>query len=230
MISEFIDTFRRLASAFFRADVALRRQSGQVRVVFEERAARIKDEREVRARRGPSEELMQIRAELAALLNEKPQTRKAMRHLAFVEHALGKKGLKVLGKLPLELLKTAHGQLEDLVVNWSPQGLANLRSKMAVAIIEREQLAPGAAGLDSLQEEDLPEDLRSAAPAAQDLPADALDSQALAAAYAALGQAAPTAVELQGELGSRSAREKGWLPPQPDPNDQPQISIRVLQP
>ena len=45
-----------------------------------------------------------------------------------------------------EVLTHALEQLEGLVTNWSPVGLATLRSKMAVAIIEREHIRSAGRG------------------------------------------------------------------------------------
>jgi hypothetical protein len=83
-------------------------------------------------------ELARMRASLAGLLDEMPDNRSTLRHLAFIEHALGKKGLRALHKVPYDVLKRALDQFEGLVVNWSDEGLAALRSKMAVTLIERE--------------------------------------------------------------------------------------------
>ena len=75
---------RQLAAAFFQHDVTLERKRGQVHVVLAERgpnaqAPREKkvpagDEGERRRRRLQHEELMLVRTELAALLNELPET------------------------------------------------------------------------------------------------------------------------------------------------------------
>jgi hypothetical protein len=90
--------------------------------------------------------------QLAVVLDEVPETRETLRHLVFLEHALKKKGLKALKKMPLDVLRRALEQFEGLVTNWSPEGLANLRSKMAVTVIDREtdpgMTGPG--GLDSM--------------------------------------------------------------------------------
>jgi hypothetical protein len=243
-ITQWLAPVRQLATAFFQHDVTLKREKGQVHVVLAERPAAPalrKAPREEIERRRRHEEAMRVRTELAALLNELPETRTTMRHLVFVEQAIAKKGLKVLHKVPLDVLRRALEQLENLVTNWSPAGLANLRSKMAVAIIDREHMDPQAeadayrtaAVLDAGREESV------------DLPAeDCLDlsapnrsrseDEALAAAYAALGDFAPSSsgglpIEMQGELGSASARE--LLRPQRRALDEPtEISIRVLQP
>jgi hypothetical protein len=251
-ISRWLSPVRQLAAAFFQHDVALRRQGdGQLHVVLAERPAaapapaKPKVERGEAERRRKHEETMLVRTELAALLNDLPETRATMRHLVFVEQAIAKKGLKVLHKVPLDVLERAHEQLENLVINWSAAGLANLRSKMAVAIIDREHPAAeadayqtaavidgkGAAG--SADADDMP------LLAAEVLPARD-DDEALAAAYAALGNFAPTLsdltesfapapVQMQGELGSASGR--ALLKPDRRAQfdaDSAEISIRVL--
>ena len=123
------------------------------------------------------------------------------------------------------MLQRALEQLEGLVTNWSPVGLANLRSKMAVAIIDREQMDPEAeadayrtaAVLDAEEEE--------AEPPADEVEPES-DDDALAAAYAAMGNFAPATVEIQPELGSPSARA---LPQNPPPAAGPaRIELRDL--
>lgn len=245
-IPRWLAPVRKLAAAFFQHDVTLRReQGGPLQLVLEERPAPNQPPRASRAeteRRRRHEETMLVRTELAALLNEMPETRLTMRHLVFVEQAIARKGLKVLHKIPIDVLRRAHDQLDNLVINWSAAGLANLRSKMAVAIIDREHHNPQAeadayrtaAVLDDGDGADLPP-LPAEGPAPRD------DDEALAAAYAALGSFGstlsdalalePGVVELQGELGSASARELlkpqrlAFADSQPD-----EISIRVLQP
>jgi hypothetical protein len=245
-LSRWLAPVRQLASAFFRHDLALQRKQGQVQIVLAPRPAASESKKEARSdaeRRRRHEELMLVRTELAALLNELPETRSTMRHLVFIEQALAKKGLKVLHKLPLDVLQRAHEQLENLVINWSAAGLANLRSKMAVAIIDREHMDPDAeadayrtaAVLD--RDDEMPK-----LPAAEAAPPRD-DEEALAAAYAALGHLAPGgpdagdamttvpgAILLQGELGSASAR--ALLKPQREfaDSEPAEISIRVLQP
>ncbi len=203
------------AKAFFKHDLALRRGQAGVEIVLAERPGKgpltPPKSRAEAAERKAREELALMRGQLGEVLDELPGTREAMRHLAFIEHALARKGLRALQKLPVDVLQRGLEQFEGLVTNWSPVGLAALRSKIAVAIIDREHEQPEppdediyrtAAVLDST--------LRAAAPAAaaEELGEDA----ALAAAYAALGAAAPAPaaqVEMQGELGSQSARTLG---------------------
>jgi hypothetical protein len=254
-ISRWLAPVRQLAAAFFRHELTLRRERGQMHVVLAERPKPVpgapkadhseaagharprrggnssRDRSHEAERRRRHEELMLVRTELAALLNELPETRSTMRHLVFVEKAIENKGLKVLHKVPLDVMRRAHEQLENLVTNWSPAGLANLRSKMAVAIIDREHTDPDAeadayrtaAVLDAGRREEL-----------EQPPTVALrsDEEALAAAYAALGDMAPapaTTIEMQGELGSASARALRLPPSRLPVSDSVEIDVRVLQ-
>jgi hypothetical protein len=206
--ARFLHPLRRAAAAFFRHDIALRRAEDGVRLVLEDRRSESGQRAPTRAElaeRKEQQELAQMRSELAALLDDLPEARQTLRHLVFVEQALGRKGLRALHKLPVDVLQRALEQFEGLVTNWSPVGLASLRSKMAVAIIDREHMDPDAeadAYRTAAVMDNLPE-----------LPAveQRSDDDALAAAYAALGAAAPGAVaqgavETQSELGSPSAR------------------------
>ena len=198
-------TLRLALAAFFRHDLALRRAEDGVHIVLEERGDARKPKAPSRAdlaARKEAQELALMREQLAALLDEQPETRPAMRHLVFVEQALAKKGLRALHKLPLDVLQRALEQLEGLVLNWSPVGLASLRSKMAVSIIDREHMDPDAeadAYRTAAVMDSLPLPVASQAEARS-------DDDALAAAYAALGDLAPVVVETQGELDSPAAR------------------------
>lgn len=249
--SSWLSPVRQLASAFFRHDVSLKRErGGHLHVVLAERKPGPgvgKPDRAESERRRRHEELMAVRTELAALLNELPETRTTMRHLVFVEQAIAKKGLKVLHKVPLDVLQRAHDQLENLVINWSAAGLANLRSKMAVAIIDREHMDPNAeadayrtaAVMDAGGDHDEADAaMPSLAPEGAPLRDD---DEALAAAYAALGnlapgtgdtqyELAPFEVEMQGELGSASARALLRPASRSFDEERTEISIRVLQP
>jgi len=235
-LQRLVRPLRHAAAAFFKRDLALRREGLALHLVLEERpaAAPLELGRAEQARRKDGEDLARIRAELAALLDELPDTRATMRHLVFVEHALAKKGLRALHKVPLDVLQRAHEQLEGLVVNWSPLGLAALRSKMAVAVMEREHMeppAPGAAPRGESVLDALPAEAPAQAPAGQ-------DDDALAAAYAGLGLLAsqagtgePAGIELQTELGARSRRAvpRAAADAAPQPDTEPAIRIRALE-
>lgn len=239
-LNKIVNPLRQAAAAFFKHDVALKREPEGLQIVLEarspERQLSKRDAKAEAARKKEKQELALVVDQLSALLAEYPEARSTLRHLVFVEGAVRKKGLKILHKLPLDVLQRALEQLEGLVTNWSPEGLANLRSKMAVAILDREHADPEgqpdnprtAAVLDSQPHESL---LPPAPEVGTGVPEEdsASDDNALAAAYAALGAMAPSGeVELQGELGSRSARSVST--PLPRVNDNAgEIQLRALQ-
>jgi len=207
------------ARVFFKADISLRREAGGLQLVLAERGpdGLVRETPKQAHERRERELLTLMQQELAEALDSQPGTRDALRHLVYFESKLRRKGLRALQRVPLPLLRRALAQFEALVSNWSPVGLATLRSKMAVAVIEREH--EGAEDGASQGPGNTREDERLLAESeAQErgaAGADEVDAAAeLAAAYAAaLGTAvaAPpggtsgSGVELQGELGARSA-------------------------
>jgi len=204
--------------AFFKSDVRLQRADGGLRVVFDDKPAtaakRQKPPLDPRAER-ERRDAQHMRAALTTLLDEVPQNRQALRHLAFFEQALAKKGARSFQKVPYEVMQQALAQLEGLVVNWSDEGLACLRSKMAVALIEREVEQTHA---EEHHTRALIEPCEPPQAVALEGDAAAEAEAALLAAYGAVAlpgldlsapaEAAeePAAVELHGELSSPSAR------------------------
>jgi hypothetical protein len=225
---------RRVFALIFRRHVTLRVAPGRgrVRVMLEDRTTapvreRLPTRAELAARKAQQEfQLMQ--QQLAELLDDLPETRSTLRHLVFVDKALARKGLRALQTLPVEVLQRALEQLEGLVVNWSPVGLAALRSRIAVAIIDRENQLPAA---------EVEADAYRTAAVMDNLPdrpsTDGLevrsDDDALAAAYAALGDLAPGAIELQGELGSPSSKALSRQPARQDAASSSEIRIHELR-
>ncbi|MCE2907387.1 MAG: hypothetical protein O9343_04615 [Burkholderiaceae bacterium] len=240
VLSRILKPIVQAATAFFRHDLALKRGEQGVAIVLEARPAPSRkpsrrEQREDEARRLARAELDMVLQQLKALLDEFPGSRVTLRQLVFVETALQKKGLKALHKLPLPVLEKSLEQLEGLVTNWSPAGLASLRSRMAVAIIDREHQDPEreadayrtAAVLDPQHASEA----RGPGPAPRAAPTEPepSDDEALAAAYAQLGAMAPLGViELQGELGSRSTRSLAKPPPRPT-ESAGDIQIRKLE-
>ncbi len=235
-ISRLFKPISSAAAAFFRHDLALKRGKQGVEIILEprlpdgskpDRRRQVEDE----ARRKTRAEIELLLAQLKELLDEVPETRGTLKQLVFVEHALQKKGLKALHKLPLPVLQKALEQLEGLVTNWSPAGLANLRSKMAVAIIDREHHDPekeaDAYRTAAVME---PQDSLPVDPVSQQPEVEVMsDDEALAAAYASLGTMAPSgAIEMQGELGSPSARALAPPPLRPTESAD-EIQIRKLE-
>ncbi len=209
VLSRFVKTLKSASAAFFKHDLALKRADDGVRIVLQQRPepTRRTSREETTARR-EKQEVELILQQLRELLDKLPETRHTMRHLVFVEQALTKKGLRALHKLPLEVLQRALEQLEGLVTNWSPAGLANLRSKMAVVIIDREHHDPEAEADAHRTAAVLDHGLPSVPAVPEASAVEPSDDEALAAAYAALGNVAPaTGIEMQGELGSRASRE-----------------------
>jgi hypothetical protein len=159
------------------------------------------------AQRRLREELSLMRVELATLLNAMPQSRLRYPQLAVVEKAIATEGLGAIHTLPVDVLQPALLQLESVCSNWAQAGLANLRSKMAVAIIDQgEYESPAgsrafrtAAVLEVSRQELRHQTTPQPTPACS-------EEQALVSAYANLGAYAPAAVTMQGELNSASAR------------------------
>jgi hypothetical protein len=122
----------RLAHLLFRTQLKLRLRGGpKLEWVEPEDARRPSPEMQRAARERAELELM-LR-ELRSLLDEDPDTRDSLRHLAYVEQAFQQQGLQALQEVPLQVLRRALDQFEGLVTNWGPRGLASLRSRMAVA-------------------------------------------------------------------------------------------------
>ena len=202
---------RRAGAAFFKHDLALRRDATGLQIVMEARTepkpkrTHKQQAQEDLAQQKAKRDLALIVEQVGVLLAEVPESRSALRHLVFVEAALQKKGLRALGKLPVEVLERALEQLESLVTNWSPVGLASLRSKMAVAIMDREHAEPVVAMAGAATESVV--DNMPPLPADQDPEPDGSEEEALAAAYAALVDAGPSGqIEFHSELGSFSAK------------------------
>jgi hypothetical protein len=80
----------------------------------------------------------QMQTQLRELLRRHPEARVVLKHLAVLESLLRKNGERAFVEPPVDLLRAALRQLEALVKDWSPKGLAELRSRLSVAIAERE--------------------------------------------------------------------------------------------
>jgi hypothetical protein len=222
VLSRLLKPIVRAVSGIFRHDLVLKRGERGVEIALERRAAEGRrasrqQQREDEARRKAHAELELLLAQLKDLLDEIPESRGTLKQLVFVEHALQKKGLKALHRLPLPALRKALEQLEGLVTNWSPHGLANLRSKMAVAIIDREHHDPEkSADANRTAAVAEPVDTMPAGVLSMPEVSERSDDEALAAAYAQLGQMAPPgAMASQGDPGSPTARAPAPPPLRP---------------
>jgi hypothetical protein len=244
-LTRLMSPLRRAAQAFFRSDLKLHREEGSVRLVLADRiadpVARVSSAADQAARKHQLE-LQLMLDQLAEVLDEVPGTREALRHLVFVEHALGRKGLKALKKMPLDVLRRALDQFEGLVTNWSPAGLANLRSKMAVTVIDRET-DPGMTDPDGLDSMFSPAQLEAVLDPPR-LAAERAIEAARESAFAdstierlalefGVAQPSPGArspsVEMHGELNSPSARDLQRPAGRSGPARADEIQLRELQ-
>ena len=83
----------------------------------------------------------EMQTELRQLLDQHQQARNMMRHLGYVERTLGLMGPDALAQLPLDVIRKASDQLEQLVTDWSTPGLAELRLRLAMALSDLEEQA-----------------------------------------------------------------------------------------
>lgn len=85
-----------------------------------------------------------IRQELKELFNRCPGSREVLPHLAGVEHAIKTHGLAAFEKLPQRVLQRASGQLESVVTEPVSAGIAELRSRIGVALKHFEKIEQAA--------------------------------------------------------------------------------------
>jgi hypothetical protein len=90
------------------------------------------------ARKRSSADVKGMRRELAAVLDEHEGSREVFRYLAHFERQFAKKGLRVLDEMSVKRLRRALAQFEAIVTNWSSSNLADLRSRIAVAVSIRD--------------------------------------------------------------------------------------------
>lgn len=104
------------------------------------------------AREAQRQRVRQMRRDLYQLMQQHPDSRQLLRHLDLVERTLRQQGYAAVQALPVRVLAKALAQLERLVWDWTPAGLAELRSRMAVMIKTRQseaaQEATSAAALE----------------------------------------------------------------------------------
>ncbi len=79
----------------------------------------------------------QLRRDLYSLLERHPASRQTMRHLDVIERTLRHIGIDAVEALPVKVLAKGLDELEALVWDWSPVGLAELRSRLAVTVKQR---------------------------------------------------------------------------------------------
>ena len=181
---------KRAARAIFKDDIRVCRDGQGLRVVLLAVGAAPPPPRDLarlQAQARDREALEGMRADLAHALDETFGARHKLRHLAYIENQLAADGLAMLDSVPLGILRLALEQFEGLVFNWSPQGLACLRSKMAVAVHERVAQEDASVSVEDLPPS-APPDLQAQALTTAD--EDALQTDAaLRAAYGSVAMA-----------------------------------------
>lgn len=86
-----------------------------------------------------------MRQELKALFNRCAGSREVLPHLAGVEHAIKTQGLAAFDTLPQRVLQRACAQLESVVTEPVSAGIAELRSRIGVALKNFERIEQAAA-------------------------------------------------------------------------------------
>ena len=86
------------------------------------------------ARANERKHVRRMRADLFFMLEQHPASRDLVRSLALVERTMQRSGFEGVDQLPQKVLARALTELERLVWDWSPVGLAELRSRLAVLV------------------------------------------------------------------------------------------------
>ena len=86
------------------------------------------------ARATERKHVRRMRADLFFMLEQHPASRDLVRSLALVERTMQRSGFDGVDRLPQKVLARALTELERLVRDWSPVGLAELRSRLAVLV------------------------------------------------------------------------------------------------
>ena len=91
----------------------------------------------VPAARLSGEAMRAMRDELRRALAVQAAAGRSFAHLARFAHKLSRVGLRAVDDVPVEQLRRALADFEAMVRNWSSPALADLRSRMAVALADR---------------------------------------------------------------------------------------------
>ena len=110
--------------------IKLDRSEGKVRVSFEAERSNAAP---------PASDAKHLRDELKALLNRCPGARQVLPHLAGVEQALKTQGLGAFDSLPPRVLQRAATQLESVLTEPVSAAIAELRSRLGVALKNHEK-------------------------------------------------------------------------------------------
>ncbi|MEO6280567.1 hypothetical protein [Roseateles sp.] len=117
-------------------DIKLKREGRALHIVVAPRLPTIKKRTQLDKAIAEADPL---RHALKDFLDLHSLSRRMLRHLGYLEHALATQGVKAFEEVPVEVLAAALGQLESIVTNWSSRDLADIRSRLAVAVKDRLQ-------------------------------------------------------------------------------------------
>jgi hypothetical protein len=84
-------------------------------------------------------EAVDLRMALKLVLDRHASSRSVLVHLAVLENALSRHGMKALDELPPDVMRRALSQLETLVSDWSQGGLAALRARITSALVKHKR-------------------------------------------------------------------------------------------
>lgn len=147
-----LTTLVKLIRGLFVAQVRLERREGQLHVVLHDSKAKAASS-PPNATMPPmgvdAAQLQRMRTALAQVLDQHAGARKVLRHLGYLEHALGRKGAQCLLDLPVEVLKPALLQLASVMTPGSSQGLTELHACLVVLVVERDMAVEDVAQDDS---------------------------------------------------------------------------------
>lgn len=117
--------------------IKLERSEGKVRVSLAPERSGVAEKAGVTA--NTAADAIPLRTELKDLLSRCPGAREVLPHLAGVEHALKTQGLAAFDTLPPRVLQRAAAQLESVVTEPVNAGIAELRSRLGVALKNHEK-------------------------------------------------------------------------------------------
>lgn len=117
-----------------RLRLRFKREGMNVRVLLEDPAQHLADIKRQSKQADLSEAAM-FSAALKGVLDRHAASRSVLPHLTVLEQGLDRHGLKVLDKLPPDVVRKALAQMETLVTDWSQGGLAALRARLSGALI-----------------------------------------------------------------------------------------------
>lgn len=133
--------WRGLRRLFF-SPLGLDRRHGKLHVALKPEVPPAVVAQEPEPAQAQAQLLSAMQAELKALLSQRPDTRRILRHLALLEAQLQRDGLGAFEDLPLDVLGRALEQLESLSEDFGSPGLGALRSRLQLALFKREESGP----------------------------------------------------------------------------------------